>query len=270
MLVRDYKSIIKGMNIKRSLGQNFLVNEEIAKLEAQYATERNVVELGPGLGILTKELCSVASRVVAVEYDSSMYNFLKSTMKHRNLDLINMDFFKLKREKLGKIDIMISNIPYKLSSRVIMWLSANKIPAVLCLQKEFVEHMLAKSNTKKYSKLSIICALQFSVYHLMNVGSSNFYPEPRVNSAIIYMKPKEKAIDSETLSTINLLMMHKKKKLRNAILDSLSSLAIDKSSAKNLIGRIEERDKRLFQLKPENIRLIAERINKLLKQNQKE
>lgn len=98
---------------KRALGQVFLVNQRIAEAEAAHAYDKVVLEIGPGTGMLTRELCKNAKRVIAVEKDSSLYEILKSEMGFANLVLINGDFFSMSNKKLGfgKVDIVISNIP---------------------------------------------------------------------------------------------------------------------------------------------------------------
>lgn len=259
----DYRNIISQMRVSKSLGQNFLINAEIARAEAEHAVGKRTLELGPGLGVLTKELCAVAKSVVAVERDRSLFEFLKLNMKAKNLELINADFFDVDFEKRKNIDIMVSNIPYNLSSKTISWLVANNMPALLCLQKEFVGHLLAKPDTRSYSRLSVITSLQFHVYELQEVEPNNFYPMPRVSSVIVFLKPKSATIDHDAIKTITLLMNHKKKKLRNAILDSVSGLGVSKEQASRIADSMEHKEKRVFKLSPEDIYKIAIQIKNL-------
>ena len=80
----EYILIAKALHPKKSLGQNFLVNENIAEIEAAYASGRNVIEIGPGLGILTRQLCKISKKVLAVEKDTRVYNMLIERESHRN------------------------------------------------------------------------------------------------------------------------------------------------------------------------------------------
>lgn len=237
---------------RRSLGQNFLINERVARAEAAHAYDKNVLELGAGYGMLTKELCKNAKKVVAVERDSNLCLLLKSELHSKKLKLLNSDFFSASEEELElkDTDIMIANIPYNLSSKTIEWLSEHSMQAVLCLQKEFVDHMLAACNTQKYSKLSVITALTFSVTKIMEVPRGNFRPQPRVDSAIVYIKPKAVRIDRGEREMLALLMQHKKKKLRNAIIDSHSHLGMGKSELAIAAERMKHRDERVFTLSP--------------------
>ncbi len=260
-----YIVLAKGLRPKKSLGQNFLVSEQIAEIEAAYASGRNVIEIGPGLGILTRQLCKEGKKILAVEKDTRVYNALIEMESHRNLKVLNADFFSLADEALGGFDIVVSNIPYQLSSKTLMWLSNHSMEAVLCLQKEFVEHMLAKPGTKKYSKLSVMMALTNKVTQIMRVSRSNFYPVPKVDSIIILVKPLGRSINPKISSIIGMLMEHKKKRLKNAIADSSKYLGVSKEAAARISGRISNKEDRVFKLMPEQILETAGRIERELK-----
>ncbi len=251
---------------KKRLGQVFLSNPAIAEAEAAHAIDKVVLELGPGPGILTAALCKNAKRVIAVEKDSLMCTLLKHNVKSSKLKLINKDFFKAAEEELelGSVDIMISNVPYNLSSKVIEWLGRHGMQAVLCLQKEFVDHMLAKPDTKDYSKLSVMASLMFRTTKIMNVPKGNFRPIPKVDSAIIYVKPKGVRMAERDMFLIGLIMQHKKKTVYNAILDSDSAIGVDRKKLAGMCNGIIHRDDRVFKLPPEEILAIAVQLGSLL------
>jgi 16S rRNA (adenine1518-N6/adenine1519-N6)-dimethyltransferase len=261
----DYASIAKGIKASKRLGQSFLIDDSIARMEAEYANGRVVVELGAGLGVLTSELCRVAKSVIAVEYDKRLVDYLGANVESKNLKLIHGDFFELDGKAFDKADIMVSNIPYNLSSKVLSWLGERSMPAVLCLQKEFVEHMLAEKGTRSYSKLSVMSRLQFSMYELVQVSRDKFYPQPRVDSVVVFMKPKGAKLGKEESEMINLLMMHKRKKIRNAIIDSAKALGIGKPAAAELAKKIKGNSARLFQIEPEEILEVARSLINVIK-----
>ncbi len=250
----------------KALGQNFLTSRRVAKAEAAHALGKNVLEIGPGYGMLTRELCMTAKRVVAVEKDKAICASLKMEMKQRNLKILNKDFFDASEEELmlGSTQIVVSNIPYSISSKVIEWLSVHKMEAVLCLQKEFVEHMLARQGTSKYSRLSVMSHLFFSITKIMDVSRGNFSPMPKVDSAIVYIKPSGAVIGKGELRIISLLMEHKKKTLRNALIDSHAYLGIERGRLAAVAERIDERDGRVFKMSPEELLETARKIEKLL------
>ena len=141
--ISELKSI-KGFKASKRMGQNFLMSTDIARMEASYAERKCVVEFGAGSGILTKELCALAKSVIAVEKDTRLFNILREKLDFPNLKLINSDFFDLGGETFNGCNIMVSNVPYSLSSKTISWLAEKQMEAVLCLQKDFVGHMLAR------------------------------------------------------------------------------------------------------------------------------
>ncbi|MCL4365389.1 MAG: 16S rRNA (adenine(1518)-N(6)/adenine(1519)-N(6))-dimethyltransferase RsmA [Candidatus Marsarchaeota archaeon] len=252
---------------KRALGQVFLVNQRIAEAEAAHAYDKVVLEIGPGTGMLTRELCKNAKRVIAVEKDSSLYEILKSEMGFANLVLINGDFFSMSNKKLGfgKVDIVISNIPYNLSSKMIGWLAEKRMQAVLCLQKEFVQHMMAKPDTPNYSRLSVVASLMFRINQVIKVPRGNFRPIPKVDSVVIYIKPLNVHITARQTEMIGLVMQHKKKTVRNAIIDSRSYLKIGRDRATRIADAVSNSGQRVFKLNPSQILEIAKELEAGLK-----
>ncbi len=243
-------------------GQVFLINQHIAEIEAEHAIGKRVLEIGPGPGMLTKALLKKARKVIAVEKDRMLYNSLAASIKSKKLKLINKDFLDISDEDLGpgQIDIMIANIPYQLSSYVIEWLSKKQMQAVLCLQKEFVNHMLAKEDTHEYSRLSVITALSFRVTKIIDVPRGNFRPIPLVDSSIIYIKPLGTAIDGKTLPIISALMQHKKKTIRSAMMDSRSSFGKTKDEMSRIMETISLKDQRVFKLRPSQLSELSTEI----------
>ena len=260
----DYRGMIKELGARKSMGQNFLISEEIAALEANYAKGLSVVELGPGVGILTRELCKSAKSVIAIEKDARLMPILERIGSGK-LRLIKADFFAVERRELKPIDIMVSNIPYNLSSKVIYWLGERGIPALICIQKEFAEHMLASPGTRDYSKLSVISSLLFRVHRIKDVPAANFYPKPRVDSCMILPWPQgSRAIDVHLISTISLIMNHKKKRLGNAVVDSASMLGMDKRAAREISLKLQYRDSRPLHMEPEKILETAIELDALV------
>lgn len=250
----------------KKMGQVFLMNREVAIAEAAHAYGKTVLEMGPGKGMLTEELCRNAKKVIAVEKDLQLYEYLMGILRYKNLKLIHSDFFDVGKEdlELEDVDIMISNVPYNASSMVIKWLYENNMEAVLCLQKEFIEHMLANEDTHNYSKLSVMTHLSFSVTEIMNVDRKDFRPIPRVDSKLIYLKPKANRIGKREEEVIGMLMQHKKKTVRNALLDSHRYLGTDKKELDKIAQGLESKDKRPFKLSPKEILLLSKEIIKKL------
>ncbi len=260
--MESYIGTIRGLRLSRSMGQTFLVNESVARQEAALAMGEDVLELGPGLGILTRELCAVAKSVKAVEIDRALFERLGRELRFDNLTLMNKDFFELGDEDIAGADMLVSNAPYSLSSKVVEWVCRHRVQAVLCLQKEFVEHMLAKPGTRNYSKLSVMVALQAEVERVRDVVAGNFYPKPKVDSCIIRMRPR--AGDAgQPLALIGVLMSHKKKTVKSAVLSSARQLRISKVRAREIAGKLGSGE-RVFKLQPGALLKIAEQMEREL------
>ncbi len=252
----------------KKLGQVFLVNRNIAEAEAEHAHGKSILEIGPGHAMLTTELCKRAKSVIAVEKDPSIYRELKSTMNYPNLMLINADFLDFAKDEASshKIDMLIANVPYGLSSKVIEWLADTGSEAVLCLQKEFVERMLSSEGTREYSNLSVMSALSFSITEIMNVDRGNFSPVPKVDSEIIYLKPKSKRPKKDELKVISILMQHKKRTLRKALIDCRAFFSSTKGEMSKLSDTLGMGERRIFTMSPAELLSLAGRILSLQKE----
>jgi 16S rRNA (adenine1518-N6/adenine1519-N6)-dimethyltransferase len=258
--LKGYTTEVKDRRAKKREGQHFLMDRSIADIEAKYGEGRVVLEMGPGMGILTEALCRTAKHVIAVEKDKALFERLEYTLAPKNLTLINKDFFDLGDKEIKRANIMISNIPYKLSSKVIFWLGAKQMPAVLCIQKEFVEHMTAAPGTGSYSRLSVEAGLRFKVYRVREVPPTCFHPRPHVDSEIIYLVPKNIEIEKETDRVITMLMIHKKKTLRKALIDSSRTLGLEKSVLADIASQLKDSKIRPFHMEPERILEVAGQV----------
>ena len=247
---------------RKKLGQVFLTDANIADKEAEYGRGRNVLEIGPGYGTLTERLCAVAESVLAVEKDERLYKYLRQRMHSRKLRLINMDFLKMSDDEIARsrVNILISNIPYNISSRIIGWISSHDIPALICVQKEFAEHMGARSGTRNYSNLSVMCALKLHVVEMMDVSRYCFRPVPKVDSKVIYVKPLGIRIKEEEERMISLLMQHKKKTVRKAFVSIKKDIGMDKGSIDNMLSQNRYIERRVFKMEPEELLDLARSV----------
>ena len=253
----------KGIKPMKKLGQNFLLCENIAELESDFGIDKNVIEMGPGMGILTERLCKKAKSVLAIEYDKRLYEMLNDNIHYDNLKLINSDFFKLDKSIFAGYNMLISNIPYNLSSKTIGWIIDMNMDSVLCMQKELVEHMLAEPSSDKYSKLSVISKLMLNVGYIEKVHASCFYPKPKVDSIIVFIKPKNIQIDKNIMNIISCIMEHKKKRLRNAIIDSSKNLNMSKEQIREIAEKIELKGRRVFDMTPDELLNVSNQISRM-------
>ena len=196
----EIKEILKKEDLKilKSLGQNFLIDgtvlQKIIKV-SDLEKEDVVFEIGPGFGTLTKELSEKCGRVIAIEKDKKLAELLKSKISCKNVEVINDDILKIelkefiKRYSSNGRYKLVSNIPYYITSPIIkMFLESDIQPEsiTLLMQKEVAERICAKPG-----KLSVL-ALSVQIYGEPEIAGyvdkSSFYPEPKVDSAILKIK----------------------------------------------------------------------------------
>jgi 16S rRNA (adenine1518-N6/adenine1519-N6)-dimethyltransferase len=196
----NIKQLLKQYNLRpnKVMGQNFLINQK-ALLEivqtADISKQDNILEIGPGLGILTKELAQKAKKIVAIEKDKRMVEILKNVLKdYENIELIHGDVLKTKDFKLKNYKV-VANIPYYLTSPMTrMFLESANPPQemILMIQKEVAQRICAKP--PKMNLLAVSVQFYAKPKIISYVSKSSFWPQPKVDSAIIKIsdinKPK--------------------------------------------------------------------------------
>ncbi|NLO20290.1 MAG: ribosomal RNA small subunit methyltransferase A [Ignavibacteria bacterium] len=233
-------SILKSIKAKKSLGQNFLIDKNISKkIVALLHTEFDelVLEIGPGTGALTNFLLEKPIHLYAVECDERAVESLSNQFpkaKFPNFNLIHQDILKFDLEQLflekkKKIKV-IGNIPYFLSSGILFYLYANSTfieKAVIMLQKEFAERLLAVPRTKEYGIITVANELVAEASFCFNVSNNCFYPKPKVSSTIIeinfFENPPATQNFNDVLKIVKLAFNQRRKTLKN----SLSSVLKD-------------------------------------------
>jgi len=177
---------------KKSLGQNFLVDPNIARkiVDSLSISEGDgVVEIGPGRGALTYLLAARHSDVTAVEKDMELYQSLKQELSHfSNITLINDDFLNYEFPADGSSVKVVGNIPYNLTSKIVSKLvdERRKIEyAILLVQEEVADRLSAHAGTKEFGSISVRLQLVAEVRKLFHVPPTCFRPKPSVNSRVI-------------------------------------------------------------------------------------
>ncbi|HPT08473.1 MAG TPA: 16S rRNA (adenine(1518)-N(6)/adenine(1519)-N(6))-dimethyltransferase RsmA [bacterium] len=230
-------------NIKpeRSKGQNFLINEDIYDKIIDIADLKSddiVLEIGPGLGFLTYKLATKVKKVITVEIDPLLAKILKENLKEKkinNVTIFNNDILKARGtnfSKLGKYKV-VSNLPYNITSIFLRkFLSLNNKPQaiILMLQKEVVERIIAQ-----VPKMSLLaCSVQFyaEAKLMLDVSKDNFYPKPKVDSAIIKIIPNKKLLanyeeEKDFFKLLRIAYSSKRKMLKNNLTSGLKMSSLD-------------------------------------------
>lgn len=228
-----------GFVFKKGLGQNFLTSQSILEeiAEAADIEDSGVLEIGPGFGVLTNELCKIAKKVVALEIDERLIPILADTMaEYDNLKVINKDCLKtdmkaLIEEEFGGEKISIAaNLPYYITTPIITGLIEAQLPInnmVVMVQKEVAERIQAKPSTKDYGALSILCQYYTDPEIVTIVPAGLFVPPPKVDSAVLKMhfrsEPRVKVNDEKMFfRTVKAAFSQRRKTLLNCLASNFS------------------------------------------------
>ena len=212
---------------KKSLGQNFLVDPNIIEkiLNIIEIKDKNILEVGPGTGNLTYEILKKRpKKIIVIEKDNALVELLKDKFGSE-IEIINEDILKINENSLiNEKLIVFGNLPYNISTEILCkWiLNIKENPWFKCLilmfQKEVADRIVAKFNTKNYGRLSILANWRLNIEKICDVRPTSFSPRPRVDSSILFFKPKKKFFNlnnSKNLEKITrVFFMHRRKMIK--------------------------------------------------------
>lgn len=225
-LINPSKYIKKNkFNPSKKMGQNFLVDQNIINYTISIIKNYKcdaIIEIGPGLGAITKNLCKLDVDVHLVEVDKRLFEYLNEHYKDKtNVKLYCKDVLKFDLDLIArqyKNCIIVSNLPYSISSLVIIqFLQTKHIQTMFCmLQKELVDRMLAKPHTNAYSSFSVLMQQYTNIQRLIDVDNNCFVPPPEVKSTFIKIQKKPNVLfDVKFNKFIKLIFASKRKTLYN-------------------------------------------------------
>ena len=231
---------------KKSLGQNFLVNQGILDKivgAAEVGPKDTVIEVGPGTGNLTRKLSEKAKRVVAVEKDHRLIEELKEKFKNSNVEIIEEDILKLKAEslklKVGEYKI-VANIPFYITShflRTVFEEWPKPKLTVLTVQKEVAQRIMAKPPHMNLLALSVQFYSNPTIIGYISKGS--FRPMPKVDSAIISLRPKAESLKPADKDLFFKLVKAGFSEKRKQLLSNLSSTGYKKWALEEIFDKLK-------------------------------
>lgn len=194
-----------GFNFSKGLGQNFIINPDVCPKIAENGNARSgygILEIGTGIGVLTKELAMRADKVSAVEIDKRLMPVLSETLADfDNIKIYNEDVMKANLNKIISDDFnglktaVCANLPYYITSPVIMLLLESHLPVesiTVMVQKEAAQRLCAEVGTRESGAITVGVNYYGTVRHLFNVSRGSFMPSPNVDSAVIRIDTDKK------------------------------------------------------------------------------
>lgn len=242
-----------GLRPKKRLGQNFLIDRNVLNriVEAADITQgSNVLEIGPGLGVLTQRLLDSGARVVCVEADTRLRPVLEKVLAgYEYAEIIIRDFLEIDlptflRDRADNKWIAIGNLPYYITSPIITKLLDSRTMfshILLMVQREVAERLKSASGSEEYGALTVLVQFYCDILSVMRVSRNVFYPVPEVDSELVKLIVREKPrveVSDETLffRIVRAAFGKRRKTLENALGSSLD-LGWDKEKARSILER---------------------------------
>jgi 16S rRNA (adenine1518-N6/adenine1519-N6)-dimethyltransferase len=237
MKLSEIRTTLREIHVSpvKTLGQNFLHDQNLARWivdQAELTADDYVVEIGPGLGALTKLVLEKGARVLAIEKDTRLANFLRERLGHARLEVMNTDALKFDAPALfsHRRVKLLGNLPYNISSALVLKFLEYPSPislSLFMLQKEVARRLSALPSTPDYGSLTLHVQLHHRVQYLRAIGASVFFPKPDVDSALVRVLPRDRlelpARDDELLQKlIRLGFSQRRKQLKKLLLAQVS------------------------------------------------
>ena len=279
-VLKETKFILDKYHIhaNKNLGQNFLVDDDTVSgiIEvANISKEDLVIEIGPGLGTITKELLERAGKVICIELDERMITILNDRFSlYNNFELINEDVLKVNLQELinkesFKTTKIVANLPYYITTPIIMKLLEERLDIeaiTVMIQKEVAERLVAEPGKGESGAITYAINYYTKPKIVLQVPNTAFIPEPKVNSTVIQLdvqkEPTVKVLNEEKLfELIKIAFMQNRKTLVNALTNS------NKYGSKETVEKVIEKMGLDLKIRPEKLTLeqyaeLSEEINK--------
>lgn len=236
---------------KKQLGQNFIIDPAFTKMivnRSGILPEDVVLEIGAGLGALTIPLARKAKKVFAVERDQQIIDILRREILASGLsntviiekNILTFDIEVL-AENIGRKIVVMGNLPYNISSQILVQLVRSRkvvSRAILMFQKELAQRISAQPNCKDYGRLTVMLRYCSDIKKLADAKAALFYPKPKVDSEILELKFKSKAVhpardEAFFFKVIKAAFGNRRKTLKNSL--AASELNIDANTAKHIL-----------------------------------
>jgi len=260
-----------GIRLSKRAGQHQVIDPTVLEQMVDYAElsrDDLVLEVGAGIGNLTLLLAARGGRVIAVERDRRLIKVLGERLRsYSNVELLCGDALQIELPKFNKV---VANLPYGISSDITFRLLERKFElAVLMYQREFAERLVARPGSDDYSRLTVNAYYRASVELLREVPPEAFFPQPKVTSAIVRLRPREPPFDvadeNMFFNVVRALFQHRRQRVRNALCHSFGEIfpskGMSKAERRTIIDQSIPKglaEARVMDLSPEKFGKIAD------------
>ncbi len=273
-----------GIKALKSFGQNFLLEENIAdrivnEVPSQHLDK--ILEIGPGLGVLTERLLERGSKITAIEKDRTLANYLSekfSVTDKGEITIINEDALNILDDFLKKNLFIVSNLPFNISSRLtgnildsVPFIPRKYNPfkgAVIMYQEEFARRLVSGHGGKEYGRLSVMFRSKMDHNEVMDVPKGAFHPVPKVNAKVVHFHPKDEyeiwPVDEELFrKLVHVVFLNRRKKMKNSVNPRSFGLELEMDDIKWILDDLDLTDRRPEELSPEIFIRLSNRLSDL-------
>lgn len=269
---------------QKKFGQNFLIDTHVLDKiihSANITKDDFILEIGPGIGTMTQYLCEAARKVIAVEIDKMLIPILEDTLSdYENVAVINEDILSLnineliEKENEGRPIKVVANLPYYITTPIIMGLFENHVPIesiTIMVQKEVADRMQATPNNKNYGALSLAVQYYCEPYIVANVPPNCFMPRPNVGSAVIrltsHKEPPVQVVNEKLMFRLIRASFNQRRKTLVNGLNNASDINYSKEDILNCLEKMNlSLNIRGEALALEQFATLANELNQLTKQ----
>ena len=249
--MRTVKQVMQmfSLSFHKEFGQNFLINRAVVENTAEECCDdrdSTILEIGPGIGTLTREIAARYKNVISLEIDSALIPVLKFTLSDfDNVTVYNEDVMKVDLDELlapafaaGNVSVC-ANLPYYITTPILMKLLESRLPfrsITIMIQSEVADRLVAKAGSKDYGAITAVLGYYGVARKLFDVTAEEFVPAPKVDSAVVRIdlyedKPYRPASEAMLFRTIKAAFEQRRKTLPNSLMTGFSALGKEKITA---------------------------------------
>lgn len=246
--IRTVKQVMQmfSLNFHKEFGQNFLINRSVVEDTAEECCDdksSTILEIGPGIGTLTREIAARHSRVICLEIDTALIPVLKFTLDDfDNVTVYNEDVMKVDLEELlrpafeaGNVSVC-ANLPYYITTPILMKLLESRLPfrsITVMVQAEVADRLVASASSKDYGAITAVLGYYGTARKILDVPAENFIPAPKVDSAVVRIdlyeeRPFQPKNEEMFFRTVKAAFEQRRKTLPNSLMTGFSSLGKQK------------------------------------------